>query len=91
MTRKRIDTKEQTSARVPCDCAIGSHLSMADRGRCVELRILRSENKRLNAALRQMIAPVRCSVCHGHGTVSGFWLGTFKTCPACHGRGRRPR
>lgn len=30
-----------------------------------------------------------CFVCNGLGAIPGFWLGSAKTCPACHGRGRR--
>lgn len=30
-----------------------------------------------------------CPVCHGVGSIPGFFLGTVKTCPTCHGRGRQ--
>lgn len=33
-------------------------------------------------------SPRTCRVCRGLGAIDGFWLGTVKTCPACHGRGR---
>lgn len=30
-----------------------------------------------------------CRLCGGVGAIEGFWLGTVKTCPACHGRGQQ--
>jgi hypothetical protein len=30
-----------------------------------------------------------CGVCKEAGVVPGFWYGTIKTCPACHGKGYR--
>ena len=55
------------------------------------------ENRRLMIAValdlldRCVIRPgageTTCRTCGGRGAVPGFWLGTIKTCPACHGRG----
>jgi hypothetical protein len=30
-----------------------------------------------------------CRTCDGYGSVSGFWLGSRKKCPACDGRGHQ--
>lgn len=30
-----------------------------------------------------------CRVCGGLGAIDGFWLGSVKTCPSCHGKGRQ--
>jgi DnaJ-class molecular chaperone len=30
-----------------------------------------------------------CRVCDGVGAIPGFLLGSVKTCPACHGKGRQ--
>jgi hypothetical protein len=37
-------------ARVACDCAVGSHPTLGDRGRCQELRALRSDFSALGEA-----------------------------------------
>lgn len=29
-----------------------------------------------------------CPVCNGIGSISGFWLGSVKTCTSCHGKGK---
>jgi hypothetical protein len=36
-----------------------------------------------------LIQSEACMTCSGAGSIPGFFLGTLKTCPACHGRGRR--
>ena len=43
----------------------------------------------LRRARRLLCEVERCAVCGGSGAIAGFWLGTVKTCPACHGKGRR--
>lgn len=45
--------------------------------------------ERLGRMRAALIRSQECVTCNGAGSIPGFWLGTRKTCPACHGRGTR--
>ena len=53
---------------------------------------LEAEVERLQATVDRLVpyAASSCRTCGGRGSVPGFWYGTVKTCPACHGDGRQP-
>ena len=55
--------------------------SLQTQVKLLERRVERLEERRARKRT--------CSTCRGRGVIPGFWLGTVKTCPACHGRTER--
>jgi len=50
--------------------------------------ILTRELENALGLVDELLEPRACLVCRGLGVIDGFWLGTVKTCPACHGEAR---